>query len=106
MAVRTRAEKRQDRHLLRERADDIRRGARIEPTAWSVDEESGVQLPSAWRIVSADDGLRGELTTRSVDPIVVPGDGQPDALAYLLVSGWIEDRSARRDVFGLIRHVR
>ena len=85
--------------------DDIRSGARIEPAAWSLDERSGAELPSAWRIVSTDNALRGELTTRSVDPIVVEGVGGPDALAYVLVSGWIEDRSARRDVFGLIRHV-
>jgi hypothetical protein len=86
--------------------DDVRSGARIEPTAWSTDDPSGVQMPTAWRIVSVDDALRGELTTESVDPIVVPGDGRPEALAYVLVSGWIEDRSARRDVFGLVRHVR
>ena len=86
--------------------DDVRRGARIEPTAWITDEDAGVQLPSAWRIASTDDGLRGELTTQSVESIVVPGDGEPETLVYVLVSGWVEDRSARRDVFGLVRHVR
>lgn len=86
--------------------DEARADTRLEPTAWTQDEETGARIPSAWRIVSADGVLTGELTVESTDPIVVGPTGEIETLSYALVSGWIEDRSVRRDVFGLVRHVR
>jgi hypothetical protein len=86
--------------------DDVRAGARLEPTEWTTDEDTGVQTPSAWRIVSSDGEMSGELTTESTDPVVLGGVGELETLSYELVSGWVEDRSVRRDVFGLVRHVR
>ena len=86
--------------------NDVRPGARLEPTAWSDADEAGVQVPAAWRIVSVDGELAGELTARSTDRVALEGSGDLEALSYALVTGWIEDRQARRDVFGLVRHVR
>lgn len=86
--------------------DDVRAGARLEPIAWTTDETTGAQTPSAWRIVSSDGVISGELTTESTDPVALDGVGDLEALSYELVSGWVEDRSVRRDVFGLVRHVR
>mgnify|MGYP001120441628 CR=1 FL=1 len=88
-----------------EERSDVRPGARLEPTAWSPAEDT-VQVPTAWRIVSADGLLNGELTARSFDGNTLRGTGSLEALSYALVTGWIEDRTARRDVFGLVRHVR
>lgn len=85
--------------------DDIRTGVRLEPTAWSTAED-GVQIPTAWRIVSADGELAGELTTESSDRITLDDTAELQSLAYVLVTGWIEDRTVRRNVFGLVRHVR
>lgn len=85
---------------------DVSAGARLEPTAWSSPEEDSVQVPTAWRIFSPDGGLTGELTARATDRIVLRETGNLEALAYVLVTGWVEDRSTRRDVFGLVRHVR
>lgn len=84
--------------------DDVRGGTTLEPTAWSSDA-GGAQVPTAWRIVSGGT-LEGELTARSTDPVLLDGPGGVDALAYVLVDGWLEDRSVRRDVHGLVRHVR
>lgn len=81
-------------------------GARLEPTAWSDPDESSVQVPTAWRIFSADGGLHGELTAQATDRIVLRGTGTLEALAYVLVTGWVQDRATRRDVSGLVRHVR
>jgi hypothetical protein len=86
--------------------DDVRSDARLEPTAWTQDEATGVQVPSAWRIVSSNGDLSGELTTESTAPITLADVQDLQALSYVLVTGWVEDRSVRRDVFGLVRHVR
>ncbi len=86
--------------------DDVRSDARIEPTAWTQDEATGVQVPSAWRVVSSGGTLTGELVTESTAPITLTDVPDLQALSYVLVSGWVEDRSVRRDVFGLVRHVR
>lgn len=86
--------------------NDVRAGARLEPTAWTAGEDSTVQVPSAWRIVSSDGEISGELTTESADPLALTGVDDLQALSYELVSGWVEDRSVRRDVFGFVRHVR
>lgn len=85
---------------------DVRPGARLEPTAWSAAEDDSIQVPTAWRIVSASGLLTGELTVRTVDRNRLQGADRLEALSYALVTGWIEDRNARRDVYGLVRHVR
>lgn len=86
--------------------DDVRTGARLEPTAWSDPGEPGVRVPIAWRIADPAGELTGELMARSTDRIVLDRTSGVGALSYALVTGWIEDRQARRDVFGLVRHVR
>lgn len=86
--------------------DDVRAGARLEPTAWSDPGEPGVRVPTAWRIADPAGELTGELMARSTDRIILDRTSGVGALSYALVTGWIEDRQARRDVFGLVRHVR
>ena len=86
--------------------DDVRPGARLEPTSWTDTEGSGVRVPTAWRIAAPGGELTGELTARSTDRIILDRTSGVGALSYALVTGWIEDRQARRDVFGLVRHVR
>jgi hypothetical protein len=85
---------------------EVRSGARLEPAAWSDPEEYSVQVPTAWHIFAPDGELNGELTARATDRVVLRGTGTLEALAYVLVTGWVEDREARRDVSGLVRHVR
>ena len=85
--------------------DDVREGTRLEPTAWGTTSD-GVQVPTAWRVVSANGEMAGELESESSDALVLEGPAGLQALSYILVSGWIEDRTVRRDVFGLVRHVR
>jgi hypothetical protein len=63
-------------------------------------------VPTAWHIFAPDGELNGELTARATDRVVLRGTGTLEALAYVLVTGWVEDREARRDVSGLVRHVR
>lgn len=86
--------------------NDVRSGTRLEPTTWSAVEDGQVQVPTAWRVVSPDGELTGELAARATDRVALTGAGELEALVYTLVSGWVEDRSVRRDVFGLVRHVR
>jgi hypothetical protein len=47
----------------------------------------------------------GELEAVAADRAALD---RPDvaAVAYVLVTGWIEDRGVRRDVYGLVRQVR
>lgn len=85
--------------------DDVREATRLEPTAWSRGSVS-TQVPTAWRIVSPTGQLTGELTARATDRLRLQGPGGLEMLAYALVNGWVEDRAARREVFGLVRHVR
>lgn len=85
---------------------EVRAAARLEPTAWSDPEDDSVQVPTAWRIFSADGGLTGELTAGATDRIVLRGTGTLETLAYVLVTGWVQDRTTRREVAGLVRHVR
>lgn len=85
---------------------DAMAGTRLEPTAWSDPEEDSVQVPTAWRIFSPDGGLTGELTAGATDRIVLTGTGTLETLAYVLVTGWVQDRTTRREVAGLVRHVR
>lgn len=83
--------------------DDVREGTRLEPTAWSRGSVNA-QVPTAWRIISPTGELTGELTARSTDRVRL--EGRLEMLAYVLVSGWVEDRATRREVVGLVRHVR
>lgn len=85
--------------------DDVQAGARLEPAGWSTDDDVGTRVPTSWAIVSATGQLTGELTAESTDSIVLDVGAEAAAMAYALVSGWIEDRGARRDVFGLVRQV-
>lgn len=85
---------------------DVRPGARLEPTAWSGADEESVQVPTEWRVVSPDGELTGELVAQASDRVPLTGAGELRTLTYVLVAGWVQDRSVRRDVFGLVRHVR
>lgn len=85
--------------------DEIRRGVLLEPTAWTEPGEDG-QWPSGWAVRGADADMAGELSTEAVDHSVLSHLAGVEGLDYVLVSGWIEDRGVRRDVFGLVRHVR
>ncbi|NIY11080.1 MAG: hypothetical protein GWN02_23650 [Gemmatimonadetes bacterium] len=84
---------------------EVVRGTRLEPTAWADLPEAGTQVPTAWRILSPQGRLAGELDVEAADRIPITADGAA-ALGYVLVTGWVEDRGARREVFGLVRHVR
>lgn len=84
--------------------DDVRRGARLSAVGWQPGE-SGIQVANAWQVVGPG-GLAGELVAEAVDGIEISGPGEIESLGYAVVSGWIEDRGGRRDVFGLVRHVR
>ncbi|HUG41280.1 MAG TPA: hypothetical protein VMM12_12390 [Longimicrobiales bacterium] len=85
--------------------DDVRRGARLEATAWETLPESGLRAPTAWRVLSPGEALTGELRAESADRTVLDGP-EPGVLGYVVVSGWIEDRAIRRNVYGMVRHVR
>ena len=85
--------------------DDVRRVARLEATEWEAFRGGGVDAPVAWRIVSTGDALSGELRTEAADRALLPGAG-PALLGYAIVTGYVEDRGIRRNVYGLIRHVR
>lgn len=84
---------------------DVLWGARLEPIAWADFQEGGTQVPTAWRVLSPQERIAGELDARASDHVALRAEGLT-ALGYVLVTGWIEDRGARRDVFGLVRHVR
>lgn len=64
------------------------------------------QMPSRWQIRGNGSGLAGELSAAAIDPSPLTDMGELTALGYILVSGWVEDGGVRRDVFGLVRHVR
>ncbi|HUE77532.1 MAG TPA: hypothetical protein VMM83_06280 [Longimicrobiales bacterium] len=86
--------------------DDIRRAARLEPLEWEPFEEAGVQVPIAWRVRSPGDLLGGELRSEAADRAVLGEGAGIGAMGYVVVTGWIEDRGVRRNVYGLVRHVR
>lgn len=85
--------------------NDSRRGARLDPSDWELDSESGLRLPTSWRVVAPGDILAGELTVEASDPARLEQASELTALGYVVVTGWIEDRGVRRDVYGLVRHV-
>ncbi len=84
--------------------DDVRRGARLSAVGWQPGE-GGIQIANAWQ-VSGPGELVGELVAEAVDGVEISGPDQIESVGYAIVSGWIEDRDGRRDVFGLVRHVR
>jgi hypothetical protein len=84
--------------------DDVRRGARLTAVEWELNTD-GLRVPSAWQVVGTDD-LTGELVAEAVDGVDVSGAPDAEGLGYAIVSGWVLDRGVRRDVYGLIRHVR
>lgn len=86
--------------------DDVRRGARLEATEWEMFEEAGLRVPTAWRIFSAAEGLAGELRSEAADRATLDSGSEPGVMGYVIVTGYIEDRGVRRNVYGLIRHVR
>lgn len=86
--------------------DDVRRAARLEPLEWEPFEEAGVQVPTAWRVRSPADLLGGELRSEAADRAVLGEGAAIGAMGYVVVTGWIEDRGVRRNVYGLVRHVR
>lgn len=85
--------------------DDVRRPARLEPTEFETYREGGVQAPVAWRIVSQGAALSGELRVEAADRTMLEGR-EAALLGYAIVTGYVEDRGIRRNVYGLIRHVR
>ncbi|MBW3554376.1 MAG: hypothetical protein KY466_12735 [Gemmatimonadetes bacterium] len=86
--------------------DDVRRGARLEATEWEMYEKAGLRVPTAWRISSPADGLAGELRSEAADRATLDSGPEPGVMGYVIVTGYIEDRGLRRNVYGLIRHVR
>lgn len=86
--------------------DDVRRGARLEATEWEAFLEGGLNVPTAWRIIAPTDGLSGELRADAADRAMLDDSADPGAMGYVVVSGYVEDRGVRRNVYGLVRHVR
>lgn len=84
---------------------EVVRGTRLEPTAWADFPEAESQVPTAWRVLSPQGRITGELEAQASDHVALDGR-ELTALGYILVTGWIEDGGERRDVFGLMRHVR
>jgi hypothetical protein len=84
--------------------DDVRRGARLTAVSWE-ETADGLELPNAWQVTGQGD-LTGELVVEAIDGVDLADVPDIDALGYAIVSGWVADRDVRRDVFGLIRHVR
>ena len=85
---------------------EARAGLRLEPAEMETFVEGAVEVPIAWRVLGPGGEVAGELTGEASDRSVLAGPGDVTALGYVLVSGWIEDRSARRQVFGLVRTIR
>ena len=85
--------------------NDTRRGVRLEPVDPAPAAQAGASLPDAWRVLSPDGAVVGELQTEAADQSALVPGGPASTLGYLLVSGWLEDRQVRREVFGLVRHI-
>lgn len=94
--------------------NEIHRGAALEPVADPDGDAAAMgtgaatvpEMPTHWRIRGNGSALAGELSAAAIDPSPLPDLGELTALGYILVSGWVEDGGVRRDVFGLVRHVR
>ena len=69
---------------------------------------TGVPI-SEWFFIVASFGslfmVSGKRGAEAAELVPLRTEGMA-ALGYVLVTGWIEERGARRDVFGLVRHVR
>lgn len=87
--------------------DDLQRGGVLEPTAWSEEDgdEGTDRQPTQWRI-GGPGQLTGELSAVVTDIVPLPEQDGVSTLGYTLVSGWVGDDGVRRDVFGLVRHIR
>lgn len=86
--------------------DDVRRPARLEPFEWEPFQEAGVQVPTAWRVLTPGDLFGGEIRAEAADRAVIGEGAATGAMGYVVVTGWIEDRGVRRNVYGMVRHVR
>lgn len=86
--------------------NDVRRGARLEAIEWDTDPESGLRTPARWRVTAPGESLTGELVTEAADHAPLEGRTDVASLGYVAVSGWLEERGARRNVVGLIRQIR
>lgn len=86
--------------------DDVRRGARLEAIEWEQFEPAAVRVPTAWRVTAPGGLLSGELRSEAADLAVIGDGAEMGAMGYAVVTGWVEDRGVRRNVYGLIRHVR
>ena len=87
--------------------DEVLRGARLVPTSG---ESTGAPtadapVPEDWQLLSAAGDTLGQLSTEATDRSDLAA-GDAATLGYALVSGWVEEREVRREVFGLVRHVR
>ena len=85
--------------------DDTRQGGVLEATAFERFEPADADVGTRWRITAPGGAVVGELEAVAADRAALD---RPDvaAVAYVLVTGWIEDRGVRRDVYGLVRQVR
>ena len=87
--------------------NDVLRGARLV----SMGEESAgaaardLPVPEEWQLLTAAGDTLGELSTEAADRSAL-ATAEATSLGYALVSGWVEEREVRREVFGLVRHVR
>jgi hypothetical protein len=82
--------------------DEVRAGARLEAIGWEPAED-GSQVANAWRLTIED--VVGELVAEVADGVALDATPGAGALGYAIVSGWLEERGVRRDLFGLVRHV-
>lgn len=85
--------------------DDVRTGVELRGSAQEPFTEAAVQVPTAWQLITGAGAVVGELRAESSDRSVLEGSAA-SALRYVIVTGWVEDRSVRRQVFGLVRDIR
>lgn len=84
--------------------NDARGGVELRPTATESFPGGAVEVATAWQLVSPAGAVVGELRAEAADRAALDGPGAT-ALGYVVVSGWVEDRSVRREVFGLVRQI-
>lgn len=88
--------------LHRAGGEEVRHGARLQAVGW--EEVDGVEAPNAWRI--SGEGLEGQLTAEVADGVDLSSAVGVEGIGYAIVSGWVDDGTERRDVYGMVRHVR
>lgn len=84
---------------------EVRRGTRLEAAEWEQGDDPE-RVPVRWTVSSPEGALAGDIRAVSGSHIALPARADVTALDYVVVAGWIQDREVRREVYGLIRHVR